>query len=55
MAAGSPLVLSVPDPSRVQIRNAGGIAFEFTCGPQQGRKVLVEYTAAGVLRGLELR
>jgi hypothetical protein len=55
MAAGAPLVLSVPDPSRVQIRNAGGIQFEFTCGPQQGRNVLVEYTAAGVLRGLELR
>jgi tetratricopeptide (TPR) repeat protein len=54
MAAGALLVLSVPDPSRVQIRNAGGIAFEFTCGPQQGRKVLVEYTAGGVLRGLEL-
>jgi tetratricopeptide (TPR) repeat protein len=54
-AAGAPLTLSVPDPARVQIRNAGGIEFELTCGPQQSRKVLVEYTAAGVLRGLELR
>jgi tetratricopeptide (TPR) repeat protein len=53
--AGAPLALTVPDPARVQIRNAGGAEFEFTCGPQQGRKVLVEYTAAGVLRGLELR
>jgi tetratricopeptide (TPR) repeat protein len=55
MSAGAPLVLTVPDPSRVQIRHAGGVEFEFTCGPQQGRRVLVEYTAAGVLRGLELR
>ena len=54
-AAGGPLTLTVPDPARVQIRNAGGIEFEFTCGPQQGRKVLVEFTAAGILRGLELR
>ncbi|HJZ99736.1 MAG TPA: hypothetical protein VKE70_24675 [Candidatus Solibacter sp.] len=54
-AAGAPLTLTVPDPARVQIRNAGGIEFELTCGPQQSRKVLVEYTAAGVLRGLELR
>jgi hypothetical protein len=55
IAAGAPLTLAVPDPSRVQIRNAGGVEFEFTCGPQQGRKVLVEYTSTGVLRGLELR
>jgi hypothetical protein len=50
-----PLTLSLPDPARVQIRNAGGTEFELTCGPEQGRKVLVEYTAGGVLRGLELR
>jgi tetratricopeptide (TPR) repeat protein len=55
IAAGEALILSVPDPSRVQIRNAAGVEFEFTCGPQQGRKVLVEYTATGVLRGLELK
>ena len=54
-SADAPLTLAVPDPSRVQIRNAGGVEFEFTCGPQQNRKVLVEYTATGVLRGLELR
>jgi tetratricopeptide (TPR) repeat protein len=54
-AGGNEMTLAVPDPSRVQIRNAGGIEFELTCGPQQGRNVLVEYTAAGVLRGLELR
>ena len=53
--SGRPLTLTVPDPTRVQIRNAGSVAFELTCGPQQRRKVLVEYTAGGVLRGLELR
>jgi hypothetical protein len=49
------LTLAVPDPSRVQIRNAGAAAFEFTCGPQEPRSVLVEYAASMVLRGLELR
>ena len=51
-----PLTLAVPDPSRVQIRNAGAVAFEFICGPQEARKVLVEYAPAGsILRGLEFR
>jgi tetratricopeptide (TPR) repeat protein len=49
------LELAVPDPSRVQIRNAGAVKFELTCGPQQSRPVLVEYTAQNILRGLELR
>jgi hypothetical protein len=50
------LTLGIPDPSRVEIRNAGGVAFEFTCGPQQARRVLVEYAAKSmILRGLELR
>jgi tetratricopeptide (TPR) repeat protein len=50
------LTLSVPDPSRVQIRNAGSEAFEFVCGPQEARKVLVEYApAAAIVRGLEFR
>ncbi|MBS1856068.1 MAG: hypothetical protein JST11_11930 [Acidobacteria bacterium] len=53
-AAGR-LTLAIPDPSKVQIRNAGGVKFEFVCGPQRDRPVLVEYTAAGILRGLELR
>ena len=50
------LTLDIPDPSRVQIRNAGSMAFEFVCGPQEARKVLVEYApAASILRGLEFR
>jgi len=49
------LRLSLPDPSRVQIRNIPGVSFEFTCGPQTPAKVVVEYTANHVLRGLELR
>ena len=54
--AKGPLTLGIPDPSRVEIRNAGAVAFEFTCGPQQGRKVIAEYAAATmILRGLELR
>ena len=54
--AGDTLTLAIPDPSRVQIRNAGGEAFEFVCGPQEARKVLVEYAPAkGLLRGLEFR
>src|SRR5471030_2001583 len=50
------VTLSVPDPSRVQIRNTTpGVSFEFICGPQSPRKVIVEYTAARILRGLELQ
>ncbi len=50
------IALDVPDPSRVEIRNAGAGAFEFTCGPQEARKVVVEYAASSlVLRGLEMK
>jgi tetratricopeptide (TPR) repeat protein len=50
------LTLAIPDPSRVQIRNAGSVAFEFICGPQDARRVLVEYAPAGsIVRGLEFR
>jgi tetratricopeptide (TPR) repeat protein len=52
---GKELSLAIADPSRVQIRNGGGVKFEFVCGPQQARPVLVEYTAGNILRGLELR
>ena len=56
LAAGKPLTLTVPDPSRVQMRNAPA---EFVCGPQDNRQVLVEYAASkdadGVLRGMEFR
>jgi len=53
------LVLVIPDPLHVQMRNAPP---EFTCGPQPPRKVRVEYAAsdsaqdsAGVVRGIEFR
>ncbi|HZT32995.1 MAG TPA: tetratricopeptide repeat protein [Bryobacteraceae bacterium] len=56
------LVLSIPDPGRVQIRTGGEGTFEFTCGPQDGPRVRVEYAAApdaaagvdGVLRGMQV-
>jgi tetratricopeptide (TPR) repeat protein len=55
-SAQGTLTLAVPDPSRVQVRNAGSVAFEFVCGPQEARQVLVEYRpAGGILRGLEFR
>jgi tetratricopeptide (TPR) repeat protein len=51
-----PLTLAVADPSRVQIRNAGSAAFEFVCGPQDPRRVLIEYApATAIVRGLEFR
>jgi tetratricopeptide (TPR) repeat protein len=51
-----PLTLTVADPSRVQIRNAGSVAFEFVCGPQDPRNVLIEYApATSIVRGLEFR
>ena len=54
------LVLALPDPSRVQVRNGSG---DFTCGPQPGVTVTVVYAAGritdppadGVLRGIEFR
>jgi tetratricopeptide (TPR) repeat protein len=50
------LALSALDLSRVQIRNGGGEKFEFICGPQDPRKVLVEYDAEkSLLRGIEFR
>jgi len=56
IAAGKPLMLAVPDPSRVQMRNAPP---EFVCGQQERRQVLVEYAARphadGLLRGMEFR
>jgi tetratricopeptide (TPR) repeat protein len=50
--------LAIPDPSRVQMRNAPA---EFTCGPQSGESVLVVYAAPraatgdGIVRGMEFR
>lgn len=56
------LVLSIPDPGRVLVRKSGSGKFEFVCGPQEGRKVSVEYARGtnassgitGILRGIEL-
>jgi hypothetical protein len=50
--------LAIPDPARVQMRNAPS---EFTCGPQSGGRVIVVYAAprtAGadaIVRGIEFR
>jgi tetratricopeptide (TPR) repeat protein len=56
LAAGSPLTLQIPDPTRVQMRNAPP---DFVCGPQGGKLVRVQYAvsrnADGVLRGMEFR
>ena len=53
------LVLLIPDPTHVQMRNAPP---DFVCGPQSPRAVTVEYAAtdstkgsAGVVRGIEFR
>ena len=53
--SGGAVTLSIPDTSRVQIRNASG---EFTCGPQPGNAVIVVYAArereeGGIVRGVE--
>jgi|SRR5579862_6063152 len=54
------LVLSLPDPGRVQVRQSSGGAFELTCGEAQDAPwVAVEYAVtsdseiAGVLRGIQ--
>jgi tetratricopeptide (TPR) repeat protein len=50
--------LAIPDPARVQMRNAPS---EFTCGPQSGGKVIVVYAAPrtpaadAIVRGIEFR
>lgn len=54
--ASDRLVLSIPDPHRVQMRHAPE---EFVCGPQAGAAVTVEYAATkareGIVRGVEFR
>src|SRR5579871_457670 len=50
------LTLAMPDPSRVEMRNA---PLEFTCGEQPGNDVAVDYAAkrdynsAGLIRGMD--
>jgi tetratricopeptide (TPR) repeat protein len=56
-----PLVLNVTYPERVQLRQGAAGALEFTCGKQNGPRVIVEFAAApdpqagaaGVVRGIE--
>ena len=61
LAGGRPLVLSIPDPGRVQVRRAGGGDREFVCGKQNGEAVVVEYAVKpgadsdGVLRGIRFQ
>jgi tetratricopeptide (TPR) repeat protein len=58
---GRAITIGVPHPERVQVRPAGTAVLEFTCGKQDGRRVMVEYAAArdpeggiaGVLRGIQ--
>jgi tetratricopeptide (TPR) repeat protein len=55
--ADGPVTLAIPDPGHVQMRNAPA---EFTCGPQQPTKVVVDYAesaskADGVARGILFR
>ena len=38
--------LSVADPSRVVLKNAGAASTQFDCGPQHGRRVVVDYRSA---------
>jgi tetratricopeptide (TPR) repeat protein len=47
-----PPTLLIPDPTRVQMRNA---PTEFTCGQQPPRRVTVEYAAPDIVRGVEFR
>jgi tetratricopeptide (TPR) repeat protein len=54
------ITIGVPHPERVQVRPAESAVLEFTCGKQDGPRVLVEYATAsdpageiaGVLRGI---
>jgi Flp pilus assembly protein TadD len=59
IAGQSRMLLEIPDPSHVQMRNA---PTEFICGRQPPRKVTVEYAASdavqdssGVVRGIEFQ
>ena len=55
-SGGALLTLAIPDPSRVQMRNAPE---EFVCGPQENMLVKVQYAVSknsatnGLVRGIE--
>ncbi len=59
-AAGTNITLSIPDPLKVLMRHA---PTEFSCGPQSGSSVTIEYAASetpdpasmGVLRGMDFK
>ena len=55
-SAGHLLKLTIPDPARVQMRNAPS---DFVCGPQEPTSVTVEYAVSasgdGLVRGMEFR
>lgn len=44
-AGGRRVALHVANPNEVALRNAGGVKFEFACGPQRPRAVVIEYIA----------
>jgi tetratricopeptide (TPR) repeat protein len=60
VAREHPVVIGVSHPERVQLRPAEAGPLEFTCGQQDGRRVMVEYALsaehdsrfAGILRGI---
>ncbi len=50
------LTLTVSDPNRVQLKNAPSATAQFTCGPQSGVRVAVEYfSATGEVTAIEFR
>ncbi len=45
------VLLRIDDPTKVALRNSAAPSFEFSCGPQPGRPVLVEYLVASGAAG----
>ncbi len=60
VSAGKALAFLIEDPNKIEVRNAGGITYEFTCGPQKPAPIAVEFVPAdgktgvtGVVHALE--
>jgi tetratricopeptide (TPR) repeat protein len=59
----STIALYVQDPGQVTLRNLSSVNFEFRCGPQDGRSVVIEYVSkpdaqtatVGVVTAIEFR